>query len=76
MPAKVYLKPMIAQRQGHHTAYVSDGHVRDRDGKCTTPVKLEFINGKAVNVENSLYERFADAGVADVKKPKQADDDE
>lgn len=71
MPKRVYLIPKALQGSAFHTAYVGDGAVRE-DGKPGPMYKLEFINGVAYDVDEQLYQRFKNAGIADIRRPKRA----
>lgn len=71
MPAKVYLQPEGLKQSGHHTAYVGDGRFV-KPGEQPQVYKLEFFNGIAHNVDDTLYQRFKDAGIADTKRPQHS----
>ena len=69
MPKKVYLKPKeLAKHSRHHTAYVGEGAVSG-DGTPKPLYKLEFWGGVAEKVDEGLFRRFEDAGIASTSKP-------
>lgn len=70
MPRRVYLKdPELAQKSHFHTAYVGDGAISP-DGKPLTLHKVEFVHGVARDVDDALYQRLKDAGVAETSRPR------
>jgi hypothetical protein len=74
MPKRVYLIPEALRHSAYHTAYVGEGAVHE-DGRGSPLYKLEFIHGVAYDVEEQLYQRFKDAGIADVNRPTRPDEE-
>lgn len=75
MPKRVYLKPLsIVRKAGIHTAYVGT----NPNGSPIVPpgaeagelLKLQFVGGVAQNVDDRLFERFKDVGVASLDRPR------
>lgn len=65
----VYLRDVeLIKKSRHHTAYAGDGAVHGKPAGGLV-YKLTFVNGIARNVEDSVYRRFHDLGVADLRKP-------
>ena len=76
MPKRCYLAdPELAKTSAHHTAYAGTGAVTE-DGKPGPLYKLEFDHGVARDVDDALYQRFKDVGVAADKRPTVARDDD
>ena len=74
MPRRVFLSPKLNPQaykgSRTHNSYV--GSTVAVPGGLPQPLhKLTFINGVATNVDESLYERFKDAGLADTSRPKR-----
>lgn len=71
MPRRVFLKPTeLVRNSRHHTAYTgAPGEAIP--GQPAPLYRLEFVNGVARNVDEQLYERFKDVGIADVSRPKR-----
>jgi len=75
MPARVYLKPPeLARKSAIHTAYVGDGATGTPE-KPAILLSVEFTNGVAREVEESLFQRLADAGIASLERPRLREDD-
>lgn len=69
MPRTVFLQPAdLVKHSRHHIAYASSGPVAPGNERPTIYV-LEFFNGVARDVPESLYQRFKDLGIADVHPP-------
>lgn len=65
----VYLKsPELARQSRRHTAYAGDGAIHGNPAGGHV-YKLTFVNGVARDVEDTVYQRFRDAGIADLRKP-------
>ena len=76
MPRRVFLKPTeLVRTSRHHTAYVGAPE-EAIPGQPAPLYRLEFDNGVARHVEESLYERFKDVGIADVSRPKRPRDED
>ena len=74
MPRRVYLSPKLEpgayRNSRHHTCYAGST-VTTAPGIPAPLHKLEFVNGVARNVDENLYERFKDLGIADTSKPRR-----
>lgn len=85
MPKRVYLQQLnIIRKAGVHTAYVGtnpNGSPIVQPGQPAELLSLQFVGGVARDVDERVFERFRDAGVATVNKPRipspyDEDDDE
>lgn len=77
MPKRVYLKPPeLVKHSRHHTAYVGPDPTEIIPGQPTPLYRLEFVNGVAKDVDEQVYQRFKDVGIADVERPKRPKEDE
>lgn len=74
MPKKIYLAPNRFRQSKYHTAYVGNGASR-QDGK-TKVESLVFEGGVARNVEEAIFQRFKDAGIATDKRPRRPDEED
>lgn len=74
MPRKVFLAPKLNPQaykgSRQHTAYIGSS-IAAPPGIPQPLYRLEFINGQATNVDEAVYERFKDAGLVDVNRPKR-----
>ena len=69
MPRRVYLQPRdLVNHSKKHTAYAGSGEPSD-SGPGKELVKLEFENGVAENVDEGVFQRFKDLGIAGEKRP-------
>lgn len=77
MPVRVWLKDEeLRKHSAHHTAYVGAPAAEHIPGQPVPLHKLEFVNGVAHDVDDTLYQRFADVGLVTTTRPKRKDDDD
>jgi hypothetical protein len=75
VPKRIYLQPIdLVKKSRHHTAYVGDGAIHE-NASGGPLYKLEFVNGVAENVAESLYQRMKEAGIAGEKRPSRPDEE-
>ena len=79
MPTRVYLHPKYQEtayvRSAHHRAYVGNGPIHAPGGSTQSEVViLEFWGGVARDVDETVFQRFKDAGIADASPPRLRDE--
>ena len=71
--ARVYLKDKSLWKSGHHTAFAAPGGSPNDPNSHADMYTLVFEFGVARDVERTVYDVFAKAGIATTDRPTPTD---